>query len=128
LFQEKAKVLITKIQKQKKQVILVGGSNLYINALIYNYDLSATKRDETFDQLTTKQLYEKVWSYSKDIANKNQNNRRRLIRALQILNQNKTLIKRNTVLFDSIIIECYLPRDVLYEKINANTLTMYRGG
>ncbi|MCF0108470.1 MAG: tRNA (adenosine(37)-N6)-dimethylallyltransferase MiaA, partial [Bacilli bacterium] len=85
-FQTLAVKTINKLLKEKKLPIVIGGSNLYVDALIKNYDLSNGGRSNEFEELTNEQLYKELYSLSKNDALKiGQTNRKRLVRALQII-------------------------------------------
>ena len=64
-FQTLAIKTIKDILKEKKLPIVIGGSNLYVDALINNYDLSNGGRTTEFDNLTNEQLYKELYSLSK---------------------------------------------------------------
>jgi tRNA dimethylallyltransferase len=109
--------------------IIIGGSNLYIDALIYNYDLSATKRDDKYDNLTIPELFSLLSSKDEQLANKIGNNKVRLVRALQILDQDKSLVKKNQPIYDYKIITCnYHTRKVLMDVVNNNVDKMLKNG
>jgi tRNA dimethylallyltransferase len=68
-------------------------------------------------------------SKDKQMANKiTKGNKKRLIRALELLEQNKTLDKCNEEKYDAMVIVCERPRDVLYNKINIRVDEMLEAG
>ncbi|MDR0545928.1 MAG: tRNA (adenosine(37)-N6)-dimethylallyltransferase MiaA [Mycoplasmataceae bacterium] len=127
-FQTRANVIIKELLNNNIVPIIVGGSHLYIDALINNYDLSATARDVSFENLTSEELFAKLFAYDQHAATTNKNNRRRLIRALQIYSQGKQLKKRNAALYEYIIISCEQERALLYQRINERVEWMLANG
>jgi len=130
IFQDECKDIINKIISKKKIPIVVGGSNLYIDALINNYDLSADPRDDKYDNLTNEEIYKQLFSLNPEIAKKiDLNNRKRLIRALQINSSNQSYHKKNPKLYDCFIIYSKpTSKEEMYDKINNNVDKMIKNG
>lgn len=89
-YQELAKKAIQKIIKKGKMPIICGGTGLYIDALIYDYYLPEVapqlKLRKELEKLSTEKLFEKLRKLdSRRAKNIDKNNRRRLIRALEIV-------------------------------------------
>lgn len=115
----------------KKQLpIIVGGSNLYVDALIYQYDLNFAKRNEQFTELSNEELFAKLSVLDPLRAQKiTSNNRSRLIRALQLLMGGHQLTKRSQSSLQYLVIVCdYHSRSELYEQINHNVEKMFKQG
>jgi tRNA dimethylallyltransferase len=109
--------------------ILVGGSNLYIDALIYNYDLSAQPRDDKYESIDTKRLYSMLTKKDATVAKTiDQNNKRRIIRALQILETGGAFRKKNSPIYDATFIYSYMDKAELDKKINNNVDVMFKNG
>ena len=49
--------ILNDIIKRGKTPIIVGGTGLYIKALLYDYNLSFEKENDTYDELSTEELY-----------------------------------------------------------------------
>lgn len=135
VFQDEATKIINKIYKEKKIPIVVGGSNLYVDALIKNYDLSSSsKRTNDLDNLTNEQLHDMLASLDKDEALKIPvGNRKRLQRAIQIIKETgktKTAkdIQRQKYYYDCLVIYMDVERPVLYETINKRVKEMIKEG
>ena len=112
-------------------VLVIGGSNFYVDALINNYDLSNGARTTEFDNLTNEQLYKELYSLSKTDAIKiGNNNHKRLVRALQVIkekNDKNALRAKTKMLYDYLLIECnYKSREALYESINGKVDEMFK--
>ena len=60
------------LEEKKKTPLIVGGSGLYVDALITNYDLSAEKRSDSnedkYQELSNEELYNKLYSLNPDAA------------------------------------------------------------
>lgn len=129
-YQQDARNKIAEIQKKGKLPILVGGTGLYIKAALYDYKLSKEIKTNTYDNLSTKELYNKLLELDPTIKI-DQNNRRRLIRALNYITENNTSInnnKTNTLLYDAIFIGLTTDRATLYDKINKRVDAMINDG
>ena len=129
-YQQDCRRLISEIQKRGNIPILVGGTGLYIKAALYDYKLSKEKENNTYDNLTTEELYQELISLDKDIQI-DKNNRRRLIRALNYYKENNKSIndnKTDKLLYDAIFIGLTTDRKILYNKINDRVDIMIKEG
>ena len=124
---------VNNVLKQNKLPIIVGGSNLYIESVIKNYDLSANKRSFEYDQFDNLKLFNLLKKQNQKLAIKiGINNRRRLTRALEVINQKNdknALKKTNKPIYRYLMIECnYLTRQELYDSINNKVDEMIKLG
>lgn len=134
IFQDKAKEIIKKIYSQNKIPIVVGGSNLYVAALIKNYNLqSSLPRTDNYSSYTNQQLYDLLLTKDHLSAEKiGIGNKRRLIRALQIIDDTgiskslKDLQKNNY--YNCLIIYMDVERNRLYATINKRVQEMLDSG
>lgn len=129
-YQQDCRRLISEIQKRGNTPILVGGTGLYIKAALYDYKLSKEKENDTYDNLTTEELYSELISLDKDIQI-DKNNRRRLIRAINYYKENNKSIndnKTDKLLYDTIFIGLTTDRKILYNKINDRVDIMIKEG
>ena len=129
-YQKDCRKVIDDILRRNKTPILVGGTGLYIKAVLYDYKLSEEKTNNTYDNLKTEEIYKELLKLDKDI-NIDKNNRRRLIRALNYYKENNTSIsnnKTNKLLYDTIFIGLTTDREILYEKINQRVDNMIENG
>ncbi|MGL5245968.1 MAG: tRNA (adenosine(37)-N6)-dimethylallyltransferase MiaA [Mycoplasmoidaceae bacterium] len=128
LFKDQAELII---DRSDKPMIICGGSNLYIHALLNNYNLLNIGRENTFDHLSTDELYLKLFKLDKQEAIKiGKNNKKSLTRALEIINSKKILKSdiekdNNEKKYDYFIIFSNPTREELYEKINRRTEKMF---
>ena len=119
---------IEELQKQNKNIILVGGTGLYIKALLYDYKFNKEEINDNYDDYTIEELYNKITSISKDIE-VDKNNKRRLIRTLINLENDNISNNGNVLLYNNVLfIGLETSRDILYERINSRVDTMIDNG
>ena len=128
-FLQKARYAITRIQQKNKIPFLVGGTGLYISAVIENYKISNAKPDQKLRNKLEKELaefgpeylYKKLQKLDPKAAEKiHPNNIRYVIRALEInlsTNENKHDRKGKSQ-FAVFKIGIDWPREILYKRIN----------
>ncbi len=94
---------IDKVLKKKKLPIIVGGSGLYLQAIIDNYDLSSSvgsdrKYRDSLEKLPAAELFSRLKSLKSDFADKlnnsERNNPRRLARYIEIVARGEELGKK----------------------------------
>lgn len=129
-FKFKAKEIISDINRRGGLPILVGGTGLYINSIVYNLDFTETKADYEYrDELRkileekgSEFLYNKLFNLNKDMAEKiHPNNGQRIIRALEILksgNEKENNFRQENKDYNLIFIGLNMDRERLYERIN----------
>ena len=131
-YQKDARKCIDEIQKRNKNVIIVGGSALYIKSVLYDYTLSEESNiKDDYDEFSTEELYEKLIQIDKDI-NIDKNNRRRVVRALNYYKENNSSISLNkngnNLLYNAIFIGLTTDRNKLYERTNNRVDKMMNNG
>ena len=93
-YQKDLRAKIEMLQQANKNVVIVGGSMLYIRAGLYDYQLDENpsfdgQYHQQLENMSNIELYETLKNVDPLEASKiHLNNRRRLIRALEIYNQN----------------------------------------
>lgn len=123
-FQDLAKLVIKELNNKKILPIICGGSHLYIDAVLNDYQLDDSKNSiEVNDSLTNEQLFNKLYQLDQEEAIKiTVYNRRRLIRAIEIcqnLGIKKSQKDQNKfAVYNVLYIFCNPPRDYLYSQIN----------
>ena len=135
-FQINARALIKSINDDNKIPFLVGGSGLYINACLNDYDLDSPKRNDDieskYQDLTNEDLHkilEKVDLKTSKLIHAN--NRRRVLRAIELAENGKSISdnkKGENVLYDSLNICINTDRKTLYNRINKRVLVMLENG
>ncbi len=129
-YQIDGRKVIEDILKRGKTPIVVGGTGLYIKALLYDYNLNYEKENNTYDDLTTEELYNKLLELDKSVVI-DKNNRRRLIRAINFYKENGESIsnnKTNKLLYNVDFIGLTTDRDKLYNIINNRVDKMINDG
>ena len=130
-FQDQGRAII---DEMKKTPLIVGGSGLYVDALITHYDLSAEKRSDSnedkYQELSNEELYNKLYSLNPDAALKTHpNNRKRVLRYLEIiLDKGKLVDIINEPYYDALIIFLNNDREILYSNINKRCEIMFEEG
>lgn len=141
-FKREAKVYIEKIQGQWKVPILCGGTGLYIDSLIYDFDIPKIPADEQLrEQLEAERLEfgnEYIWEKLKAIdpeyaAELHPNNHRYVIRAIEVKTvsgKSKTEFRTDKeLLYDTLFITPYAwDRESLYSTINLRVQQMFDDG
>lgn len=135
-FQKDGRKLLKEFEN--RNVVLVGGSGLYIKALLFDYKFDDEKKmEETFlDNLTNDELYEELHKIDPIDAEKiTRGNRKRLIRALYIYkthNKSKSELnenKKDELLYENVrFIGLNPPREILYDNINKRVDMMIEDG
>lgn len=116
-YQKDARSLIDKLLKEKKNIIMVGGTGLYLKATLYDYRFSEEEDSTDYDDLSTEELLERIGKYN--YVPKDKNNRRRLVRELKKLENNLDIDNNgNKLLYDAKIIGLTTDRETLYDRIN----------
>ena len=131
-FQKEGRALIDKLISENKNIIIVGGSGLYIKALLYNYNLEETTPDKAdYSMYSNEEL--KSQADEIDINNNiHVNNRQRLERYITYFNKTgKTISKTDEInqkLYDFTLIGLDAPREIIYERINKRVDQMFENG
>lgn len=129
-YQIDGRKVINDIIKRGKTPIIVGGTGLYIKSLLYDYNLNYEKESDTYDTLSTEELYNKLLELDKN-AVVDKNNRRRVIRAINYYKENNKSIsdnKTNKLLYDVVFIGLTTDREKLYQIINSRVNKMINDG
>lgn len=135
-FKQKCMELIEYFQRCDQQIILIGGSGLYLKALIYDYPLDEDNHTDLsqYDQYTNEQLYSMLQELDLQSALiLHPNNRQRVLRALAMAHTDQTKTQRLSkqsllpVLAVKVIgLNC--PREMLYQRINERVDVMVADG
>ena len=125
-YQKDARKILDKLLDDNKNVIIVGGTGLYLKALLYNYEFKENNNKKDFSSYTNEELYNMV----KQIDNETKihiNNRQRLESFLNNHSSNDKVIS-NEMLYDAKIIGLTIPREDLYDAINKRVDKMVNNG
>ncbi len=111
---------------------IVGGTGLYIKSVLYNYEFTDEKRnldlEKQYENYTNLELYQLLQEKNQKLANKyHMNNRKRILRALELSNSD-VKNKKDELLYDALIIMLDIDRNKLYEKIDLRVDKMINDG
>ncbi len=128
-YQKDARNLIDRLLKENKNIILVGGTGLYLKALLYDYNFTEGTTYKKYNDLTNEEILNKIKSYNVEEL-PHVNNRKRLVRLLNKLENNETITNNgNNLLYkDTIFIGLTTDRNTLYDKINKRVDIMFNNG
>lgn len=137
-YQKQANDLIKEYINIDALPILVGGTGLYLDAVVYGYEIPELKKESEavrrdLEKLSESELINKLQELDPDSAEKiDPKNIRRVIRALEytLLNDKpfSTQQKKKKPLFKTLIIGIDVPRETLYAKVDARVEQMIKEG
>ena len=129
-YQKDARRIIDDILARGKVPILVGGTGLYINAVLYDYKFPS-RANEEYEGLSNDELYQMLLSVDPN-TNIHLNNRVRIINALNYYKANGTPYSEKEkdfkLLYETLFIGLTTDRDILYYKINKRVDKMVSEG
>ena len=126
-FQKNGRELIDSITSKQEIPIICGGTGLYIKALLFDYKFKTEKRTNEFDSLSNEELLNKLIEL-KDKELPDLNNRKKLLRHLEIYSSGDVEISKDVPLYDALIIGLTMDRTILYERINSRVDNMVKEG
>ena len=139
-FTDKVREKITEINSRGKVPVVVGGTGLFIQSLLYPYSFSGAAKDETirekYRQLISEKGNEYVYNLLKErdsvrASKLHPNDVKRVVRALEVLdlggNQNVEEFNEESP-YDYTFLCLTMPREVLYERINLRVDIMMKDG
>lgn len=127
-YQKDCRNEINKISNNSKNVIIVGGTGLYIKAALYDYQFKKEINLNNYDNLTNEEILSKIKDYDVN-CDIHVNNRKRLIRLLNKYEQNLITEKNgNKPLYKFIMIGLTTDRENLYNRINLRVDAMVKKG
>ncbi len=143
-FKNMAEMYIDKLILEDKLPIVIGGSGLYVNSLLYDLDFGQVKSDESIKMIYRQYLenngIDKLHELliEKDpIAAQNihKNNTKRVIRALEVchltgekFSDMSTDIRKPGNKYECIVIGLTMDRELLYDRINKRVDLMFEDG
>lgn len=125
-YQKDARGVLDKLISEGKNVIIVGGTGLYLKALLYNYEFKENNNRKDFSGYTNEELYVMVKNIDK-VSKIHVNNRQRLESFLNN-HENNDKIVSDKCIYDAKIIGLTTNRDSLYEAINDRVDKMVSDG
>ncbi len=127
-YQKDVRNIIRDIRSRNKNIIIVGGSGLYLKAALYDYEFNDGTTYNNYDELSNEEIYNKIKDYDSNI-DIHPNNRVRLVRTLNKIDNNEELGKnKSKLLYNIKTIGLTTERDILYERINLRVDKMMEEG
>lgn len=131
-YQKDGRRLLDKFISENKNVIIVGGSGLYVKALLYNYVLEDKKEiDIDFSEYSNEELMDKVLSLDPE-SDIHINNRQRLEGFLKHYYETGKVIKKtdeiNKKIYNFISIGLKSDRETLYKMLDKRVDSMFNEG
>lgn len=135
-FQQMAREKIDEITSRNKLPICVGGTGLYIKALLYDYSFEIEpEQADDFDTYSNQQLFDLlVEKDPKQAELIHINNRKRLLRVVRLMQRQQTtrseiIEKQNQeMLYDAQIVYCTFNRETLIDRIHQRVDHMFEQG
>lgn len=138
-FKKDAEKKIEEILSKGKTPIIVGGTGLYVNSLIYNIEYKEEKTDleyrKSLEKIDLNELYEEALKIDEIAAKKiSPNDRKRITRILEIYHttgKTKTELDRESIKeakYDYKIFVLNMDREKLYDRINKRVDIMLEDG
>lgn len=141
-YKRMAEEYIDEISSREKNVIVTGGTGLYLNSLIYDMDFGKSDANQELREELNKELeengpaymYEKLVSLDKEAAERiHPNNTKRVIRAIEVAMSGEKMNDfskdlRYNKKYRPIIIVLNRDRQALYDRINLRVDIMLKNG
>lgn len=135
LYAKEAKSCINDILSRGKTPIIAGGTGLYFNILLNNYDLPEIEPDwelrKNLEKLSYDELAQMLYELDKD-AFVEKNDKKKVIRYIEIIKSTGKPLNRsrgmNDIEYDVEWIGLNFPREVLYDRINRRVDLMIEQG
>ena len=137
-YQKLFREIVGELSKKYENIIVCGGTGLYIRASIYDYTFQEEDvlEDESLNDMSNEELYSLLQKLDYDASlSIHPNNRKRVIRAITIANNQKETKSENIarqkheLIYDDVKILMLNPnREELYENINKRVDKMFELG
>ncbi len=141
-FQMRSEKYIEEINKKGKNVLITGGTGLYLNSIIYNMDFAKSNANNEIREKLEQELaengidymHEKLRGLDEEAANRiHKNNTKRVIRAIEVCMSGQKMNDfskdlRYNEKYKPIIIVLNRDREVLYQRINKRVDIMLENG
>ena len=122
-YQEDARKILNSLLLKNKNIIICGGTGLYIKALLYDYKFQEETLNNKYDNMSLEELQKFLPKDS--LVDKN--NKRRVVRFLEKLD-NGIKSEKSNKLYDFYMIGLTKDREEIYNKINLRVDEMIKEG
>lgn len=134
-FQMMARNAINEISDKKKLPLIAGGTGFYLKACLFDYEFTEEiDEDDLFEELSNEELYQRLKEIDpKSLEKIHVNNRKRLIRALNIGLKGQSKSERESAqehkpIYDVFLVVLDLPKSLLDQRIEERLNTMFENG
>lgn len=130
-YQKDCRNKIEEITNRGKNIIIVGGTGLYLKAALFNYQLDEQVVSNNYDGVSTEEIYQRLITLDPEIVI-DRYNRKRVVRALDYyLTTGKSIRTNdqgNKLLYNAKFIGLTTDREELYKKIDGRVDKMIEHG
>lgn len=127
-YQKDSRKIIDDLLKQNKNIILVGGTGLYLKASLFDYRFNEEDKNNDYDLLSIEELVSRIENINPN-TKVDKSNKRRLIRELINLENNTENTLGNNLLYKNVyFIGLETDRETLYKRINNRVDQMINNG
>ena len=127
-YQKDCREKIKEIQSRNKRVIIVGGTGLYMKAALYNYQFTEGTTYKDYKEYSNEELLAKIKKQYTGVLPE-LNNRKRLVRLLNKLENNEPITNnKDKLLYNITVIGLQTDREILYKRINERVDIMFEKG
>lgn len=127
-YQKDVRKKIEEITSRGKQIIIVGGTGLYIKAALYDYKFTEGTTYNEYNDLSNEEILSKIKEYKVEKFPE-LNNRKRLVRLLNKLENNEEITNnKDKLLYNIKVIGLTTDRETLYKRINKRVDIMMENG
>lgn len=132
-YQKQVRTLVDTLNDEGIIPIIVGGSGLYLDSVIYDYqfpETSSRESDSMYDEYSNEELHEILEKLNPEAALKiHMNNRKRVIRAIELSKTTGTINSfNNKLVYDALVFFLEDERENLYEITNKRVDEMIDNG
>lgn len=127
-YQKDLRKKIEEITSRCKQIIIVGGTGLYIKAALYDYKFTEGTTYNEYNDLSNEEILSKIKEYKVEKLPE-LNNRKRLVRLLNKLENNEEITNnKDKLLYNIKVIGLTTDRETLYKRIDKRVDIMMENG
>ncbi len=127
-YQKDVRKKIEEITSRGKQIIIVGGTGLYIKAALYDYKFTEGTTYNEYNDLSNEEILSKIKEYKVEKLPE-LNNRKRLVRLLNKLENNEEITNnKDKLLYNIKVIGLTTDRETLYKRIDKRVDIMMENG
>ncbi len=127
-YQKDVRKKIEELTSRGKQIIIVGGTGLYIKAALYDYKFTEGTTYNEYNDLSNEEILSKIKEYKVEKFPE-LNNRKRLVRLLNKLENNEEITNnKDKLLYNIKVIGLTTDRETLYKRINKRVDIMMENG